>query len=354
MIVSTSAAVPRYVSSTLTKGKTMAHVISIFDFDQTVTIKHTFYRFALVTYPDSGSQLSHYEAGRANAEQNMKQGVRERLKHNLEHLSAIATYHNNPAFIAGFIARILGNELKFNKTVFSDVSPRTAIDYYSVEGIETPFLISYIPAANDEFDKTLAQLHGKNEQLTHLKQIFLTEKWIPDNSVINYYDDSYVNFQCAIPLSLINRHYVDPVMSEFTILATVECELAAERNDDDSEFVAANGNDSSPVMMTPISTGFFMQVISSEAAEVIGGLLLIAGLAALIAGTLGVAGAIAGFAGVAAIATAAGGAVAAVVGAGMLRHSIFSAGDLSTAWFKCWGEEDASLDDITNPISANV
>ena len=66
---------------------------NIFDFDQTLTQHHTFSEFCLDRYPDA-SIATH--AGQANAKAYKKKDAELYLKHDLEHFSAIATYHNNP------------------------------------------------------------------------------------------------------------------------------------------------------------------------------------------------------------------------------------------------------------------
>lgn len=92
-------------------------------------------------------------------------GIEAVLKHNNnDELTAIATYHNNPAYIAGYISRILGKELVFQETFYS-TQPTTAINVYQVAGIERPFLISYLPDLGDAFQTKMNQLAGKNNQI---------------------------------------------------------------------------------------------------------------------------------------------------------------------------------------------
>ena len=55
------------------------------------------------------------------------------LKHDELQTSAIATYHNNPAFIAGNVAALLNKKLTLAETRHSK-APTVAIDIYTIEG----------------------------------------------------------------------------------------------------------------------------------------------------------------------------------------------------------------------------
>ena len=195
-------------------------ICRIFDFDQTITRKHTF------------GMAGDYQTGGDNADTNKKEGIEELLLHNdSEHLSAIATYHNNPAFIAGFVAKILGQELTLiEKISFDDPSTDlngTAIDIYSVNGTTTPFLISYINKPMNEHSFTYSTLHtqGKNSQIRALRDIFLQKGQLEENSVVDFYDDDNNNYDRANELNLpyLSCNLVDKYKPKFTITKRQAC-----------------------------------------------------------------------------------------------------------------------------------
>ena len=198
----------------------MPNNISIFDFDRTLTKRHTFPWHSLDSYSVPYVYETIYENGNAEALVNMKAGAHEQLKHDAEQLGAIATYHNNPAFIAGFIAVLLGKKLIFKETLLSNSIPVVAINSYEVEGEEKPFLISYIPALGDAFSKTLEKLAGKNNQITFLRATLFEKGLIKEDEMIQYFDDSEENFNHAKTLSLVNSHWVDPKNNVFTVIKT--------------------------------------------------------------------------------------------------------------------------------------
>ena len=85
----------------------MEKVISIFDFDRTITKMHTFQKYRIENY--HGAHLSDsYSDGLMDAETNTKRDMKTHLRHDEHEITAVATYHNNPSFIAGYISFILG------------------------------------------------------------------------------------------------------------------------------------------------------------------------------------------------------------------------------------------------------
>ncbi|VEB39001.1 Uncharacterised protein [Legionella sainthelensi] len=194
----------------------MAKKITILDFDQTVSIQHTFSEHCLENHHNQ-SVTDIYELGKNHAAQNVKMGIEAVLKHNdNDELTAIATYHNNPAYIAGYISRILGKELVFQETFYS-TQPTTAINVYQVAGIERPFLISYLPDLGDAFQTKMNQLAGKNNQINFLTQVLNHKSQIDKNSIINFYDDTQKNYTNAKELSKVNSFWVQGNNSSFSL-----------------------------------------------------------------------------------------------------------------------------------------
>ncbi|WP_131775217.1 hypothetical protein, partial [Legionella cincinnatiensis] len=181
--------------------------ITILDFDQTVSIQHTFSDHCLENHQNQAA-TDIYQLGKNHALQNVKMGVEAVLKHNDDELTAIATYHNNPAYIAGYISRILGKELVFQETLYS-AQPTTAINVYTVAGIERPFLISYLPDLGAAFPTKISQLAGKNNQINFLTQVLNNKGQIDTNNcMINFYDDTQKNYTHAKELPKVNSFWV--------------------------------------------------------------------------------------------------------------------------------------------------
>ena len=305
----------------------MLNTFSIFDFDQTVTKEHTFATKQLAWFEPDHIPITLYNLGKKDALKNKKVGVTNFFKHDDEHLSAIATYHDNPMFIAGFIAALLGKELSFIKTIYSETHPITAINFYTVEGMDTPFLISYIPVSGDAFKATLSSLNGKKDQVLFLRNTLLDEKLMSDNAIINFYDDRPLNFESVKSIPLINSYLVSDSNDTFSITDISLCTLPVPKIPENNLIELPIPQPIQPLpekdtpleevnSAKPISASFFMQLMGSPLPAIVGGLLLIAGLAALSVGLLG--------ASVAVIATTTIGALMVAGGTGLIAHSIFS------------------------------
>ena len=178
---------------------------SIFDFDQTVSTGHTFPSCKLEALPP---HTDHYQLGKEHALVNIKKDTGKYLKHDEDNLSAIATWHNNPDYIAGYVATLIGKELTLEKTSISD-SKFIAVNHYKVAGVSKPFLISYIPQVKIEFQKAITALGNKNQQIGLLQLIMLAQQLIQDDSIIDFYEDTNSNFQDAKRLPYIRSHLVE-------------------------------------------------------------------------------------------------------------------------------------------------
>ena len=202
--------------------------VTIFDFDETLTATHTFLIHTLenTSNPYDDMQMA---IGAADAKQNIKDGVGNFFKHDKDHLSMIATYHNNPSFIAGFISEIFKKKLTYIETLDPGV-PGTAIDRYGVEGVETSFFISYIAEGGASFTNTMRRLYlrGKNDQIESLRRTLLAEGLIEDNTLIHYYDDTPNNFEHAKQLRQLNCNLVAKNTRIFTVLETHGLEMPGD------------------------------------------------------------------------------------------------------------------------------
>lgn len=228
----------------------VAKKITILDFDQTISIQHTFSEHCLDNHQNQ-SATDIYQLGKNHAIQNVKTGIEAVLKHNDDdELTAIATYHNNPTYIAGYVSRILGKELVFQETLYS-TQPTTAINVYKVAGIERPFLISYLPDLGSAFQTKMSQLAGKNNQINFLTQVLNNKGQIDTNNfIINFYDDTQKNHLNAKELSKVNSFLVQGNNSNFSLQ---EQHLCAEQ-----AFVNLVQNNK----VSQVSTGPSMQSIN--------------------------------------------------------------------------------------------
>ena len=198
---------------------------AIFDFDLTLTIDHTFRRNSI-----AGARLGadHYFLGQQDGMTNIKSGVDSVLKHDEQGLSAVATYHNNPEFVAGNISAILNKELTCSYTirkiiVNADSSEQTeiAMNFYNVAGIDKPFLISYLPHEGNKFQSAIDILRNKNAQISAIRDFWLTERYINSTDHIDFYEDTRTNFNDARSLGYINGYLV-MAGRELTVEASYE------------------------------------------------------------------------------------------------------------------------------------
>ena len=178
---------------------------SIFDFDQTISTKHTFPSSKLEAL---NPLTNHYHHGKEHALVNIKKETGKYLKHDNDNVSAIATWHNNPDYIAGYIAILIGKELTLEKTTISD-NKFIAVNQYKVAGVSKPFLISYLPQVKIEFQKAITALGNKNQQIALLHQLMLEQQLIQDNTIIDFYEDTVNNYHVAKQLPYIRSHLVD-------------------------------------------------------------------------------------------------------------------------------------------------
>lgn len=117
----------------------MPPVLSIFDFDQTLTKFHTFRVRRRPINSSTYDRNAHYQLAKIDAASQKKEKIENYLVHNDSQISAIAAYHNNPAYIAGFVSAILNLDLDFEETLVSQDTPRIALDVYTVKGQKYPF-----------------------------------------------------------------------------------------------------------------------------------------------------------------------------------------------------------------------
>ena len=185
---------------------------AIFDFDQTLTIEHTFREHAI---ENDSSTPDQYALGRMYGKDNIKDGVDAVLKHDEQNLSSVATFHNNPGFVAGNISAILKKELTLVDTILKTIatpgsSKKTeiAINVYKVEGIDKPFLISYLPHEGCKFESAMGILGNKNAQIEAIREFWLTKEFIKCTDNIDFYEDSLKNFNDAKSLGYINGYLV--------------------------------------------------------------------------------------------------------------------------------------------------
>ena len=184
------------------------HKHKIFDFDETISIEHTFAGHQL--NKSLGTQINQYEIGKQDSKKNIKKGIGSIFKHGDMNLTAIATFHNNPDYIAGYVATLLNKELRLVKTVFSPTAPIIAINHYTVEGIDKPFLLSYLPHNNaNEFSKTKAELKNKNKQIEFIRQTWFEEQLITRTTSIDLYEDDPKNYKAANQLHYVNGFQVE-------------------------------------------------------------------------------------------------------------------------------------------------
>lgn len=227
-----------------------------FDFDLTLSIKHTFSDHCVDKV--SVDQLNQqYSLGKNHAVANLKANIRDFFIHNDNDSSCIATYHNNPDYIAGYVATILGKELTLFDQRLSEATPTIAINYYKVTGLATPLLISYIPLKGSAFNKTIEALSDKNKQIEFLRDALVARKVIDGDAIIDFYEDDEKNFAAATTLNNIRSHFVNrkgPFAVVKSALSKNITPPAPAVNDDVDDFVAQFGLEQYQANATPDHT----------------------------------------------------------------------------------------------------
>jgi hypothetical protein len=154
--------------------------IRIFDFDQTISIHHTFHN------------REH------SPEDNIKSGVEKLFLHDDNNIAAIATYHNDPNYVKVYVEKLLGKTLTF-KTVEDGKHHKVSV--YEVQGEDTPLIISTLQPTN--FNKHLGAMRptGKNVQIMAVLEYLAKGGVDYKASTIQFYDDSENNFKQASKLN---------------------------------------------------------------------------------------------------------------------------------------------------------
>ncbi|MGQ3890787.1 hypothetical protein [Legionella sp. CNM-4043-24] len=181
--------------------------VAVFTFDHTICREPTFFFFKnlVVDYDQRRKDdlLRHfhfnqadYECGKKDAPGMIKTGVSSWFLHNEQYLSAIATFHAYPDYIAGYLAHILGKELtRLDK---HSVTPeeKTLIATYAVEGERRPILISYLNPLHDR-GVAIDSFTWKTKQLEQLRQVMLDNSWIAGEDMMHFYEGVCSHSQCG-------------------------------------------------------------------------------------------------------------------------------------------------------------
>jgi hypothetical protein len=184
---------------------------AILDFDRTLTGKHTFPATQLIEQCPISYNEKEYLKGISHATFNLKSGSKEYFKHDdSEHISAIATFHNNHSYIAGYISVLLGGRLTLKETHFSERG-LSASAIYQIDGIKKPLIISYIPATGDLFNTYITALgNNKNQQINHIRQLWCQLELAQEETPVSFYDDNAHNCMHAQSIPYIKVYKVNP------------------------------------------------------------------------------------------------------------------------------------------------
>lgn len=182
--------------------------VAVFTFDHTLCKQPTFYYFrnSFVHYDESRKrspllhftfQPSDYEQGKKDAPAWLKADASLWFLHNEHYISAIATFHGFPDYIAGFLACVLGKALKRLDTPPTVVpTENTLIAAYEVEGESRPVLISYINPLADR-RPVIRGDEWKSKQLSELRDLMLKNNWLTDEESIHFYEGVCANRECG-------------------------------------------------------------------------------------------------------------------------------------------------------------
>lgn len=157
--------------------KPIAPVLDIFDFDQTVSMLHTF------------------QNGAINSHENIKSDLP--LTHqDKKRVSAIASYHTDHDLITSYIDYHLNKIMTLQDSI--KVGKHLILSIYKVVGEETPLLICTLPPENFQTHLTHHKPTGKNKLLETIYTYLKKKGYIDKKTKVNYYDDTQHNVDKAI------------------------------------------------------------------------------------------------------------------------------------------------------------
>lgn len=188
---------------------------SIYGFDLTLTKDNTFQASSLDERFDS-PYAAEYVYGKTHARDNIKDGFQEHLRQNAARSIAIATFHNNPNFIAGYLASILNKNLAWSSTSMHGSDPHIAIDRFHIEGEEQPVLISYIPQTDEQLAQAIVKLGNKNTQIRYLRDLMISAGLTTREERVHFYDSKKIHIEHAKELSWVEGHWIHPTKPVFS------------------------------------------------------------------------------------------------------------------------------------------
>ena len=161
--------------------------LRIFDFDKTISKENTLSRTKLSIYPEL-SICEIFEIGKESGSSKKKCSIDLVLKD--KNINAIATFHNNHSYIAGFLSSIFTEDLLFDEEITDSIndlrnSESHAVAAYSLD--EKTFLISYIPHSGKEYNNTVESLHYKNDQIAFLRQSLISLGDISIDTIVEFF-----------------------------------------------------------------------------------------------------------------------------------------------------------------------
>lgn len=180
----------------------------ISDFDQTITQHHTFSSNKAIINPTAGWKDAQYHLGKSHAQNNLKKNVELFIKHDDFHLCAIATFHNNPDFIAGYMAVLLGKELIYKATISPKSDTEIAIDIFETSGLKKPLLISRLTLTGEAYLNLMNTHPDKNRQIEHIRAVWEALGYMNKSDLIHFFDDSIHNIKQSASLPHLENHQV--------------------------------------------------------------------------------------------------------------------------------------------------
>lgn len=148
--------------------------LNIFDFDMTLTRKHTFNNRAL------------------KPESNTKEGLKSLF--DKATFNSIATFHDDPDYIISYIEKIMN--VKFQKVGESDSLVHDKLTVYTSDELTNPIIISSV--SNEfhdyEYNQRALSKTGKNTQIEHILQYLNENDYLNEGEYsVHFYDDTNDN-----------------------------------------------------------------------------------------------------------------------------------------------------------------
>ena len=178
----------------------------IFNFEQTITQKPIPKGVGRTATHELNYNADAFQMGMQDAASGgMKEGLpRVFLKMDEDHAFCVATYHNSPEYIAGFMGHVLGK--KVTPVWFGSNSnvDSVMVGGYRIDGQTQPLLIAYMLKKDKDLGAAVQTLQASKGKNTHIEELRIwanNKKLVDDGTFYDFFDASEQDLEKARALA---------------------------------------------------------------------------------------------------------------------------------------------------------